>query len=67
MEKAKAIIDYAQDDNGTELRNALYGAIQDKVMAHLEAERQRVAQSLITQPEQPDSMATAQDTPVENT
>ena len=52
MEKAKAIIDYAYDDNGKEMRDALYSAIQDKVMAHIEAKKQEIAQNLIRTPEE---------------
>ena len=55
----RAIIDYAQDGNGVEFRNALYTTIHDKVSAHIEAKKQEVAQSLIA----PQS----QDTEVENT
>lgn len=65
MEQAKAIIDYAQNDDGVELRNALYAAIQDKVASHLEGEKQRIAQNLIA-PEQEPNLSTAEDTPVEN-
>lgn len=46
-EKARAIIDYAHEDNGTEMRNALYSAIQDKVMAHIDAHKQQLAKNLI--------------------
>jgi hypothetical protein len=46
-ETTKAIIDYAADDNGVEMRNALYSAIQDKVMAHIDAKKQEIAQNLI--------------------
>lgn len=46
-EKTRAIIDYAYEDNGTEMRNALYSAIQDKVMAHIEAHKQELAKNLI--------------------
>ena len=44
----KAIIDYAQDDNAVEFRNALYTSIQDKVTAHIDAKKQEIAQNLIT-------------------
>jgi len=47
MDKARAIIDYAYDDNGKEMRDALYSAIQDKVMAHIEAHKQQIAKNLI--------------------
>lgn len=60
------IIDYAQDDNAVEFRNALYASIHDKVTAHIDAKKQEIAQNLI-QPQQPDPLQTAQDTAVENT
>lgn len=47
-EATKAIIDYAADDNGVEMRNALYSAIQDKVMAHIDAKKQEIAHNLIS-------------------
>lgn len=59
----KQIIDYAQDDNAVEFRNALYSSIHDKVTAHIEAKKQEIAQNLIT----PNEQETAQDTEVENT
>ncbi len=57
------IIDYAQDQNGVEFRNALYSAIHDKVSAHIEAQKQTIAQTLIT----PTELAQVQDTAIENT
>ena len=36
----RQIIDFAQDDNGVEFRNALYSAIHDKVTDHIEAKKQ---------------------------
>ena len=58
------IIDYAQDGNAVDFRDALYASIHDKVTAHIEAKKQEVAQNLISpQPQE----ATAEDTPVENT
>jgi hypothetical protein len=59
----KQIIDYAQDDNAVEFRNALYSSIHDKVTAHIEAKKQEIAQTLIT----PNEQETAQDTAIENT
>ena len=47
-EATKAIIDYAADVNGVEMRNALYSAIQDKVMAHIDAKKQEIAHNLIS-------------------
>ena len=51
MEKTRQIIDYAYEDNGTAVRDALYSSIHDKVMAHIEAHKQQVAQNLIAQEE----------------
>ena len=51
MEKARAIVDYAQNDEGTQAREALYQAINDKVMAHIEAQKQEIAHTLL-QPQQ---------------
>jgi len=51
MEKARSIIDYAHEDNGTAMRDALYSAIHDKVMSHIESHKQLVAQNLIAQEE----------------
>jgi hypothetical protein len=52
MDKARAIIDYAYEDNGKEMRDALYSAINDKVMAHIEAHKQQLAKHLIMPQEQ---------------
>ena len=41
------IIDYAQDGDGVEFRKALYGAIHDKVAAHVEAAKIAVAQHMM--------------------
>jgi hypothetical protein len=45
------IIDYAENDQGKELRDALYSSIHDKVVAHLEGMKKSVAQGLIAQEE----------------
>jgi hypothetical protein len=58
----RTIIDYAQDGNAVEFRNALYSAIHDKVTAHIDAAKQAVAQNLIAPKEDVE-----QDTDVENT
>lgn len=44
----RPIIDYAQDDNGVEFRNALYASIHDRVAAHIEAKKQELAHNLIS-------------------
>ena len=43
----KQLIDYAQDNNGVEFRNALYASIHDKVSAHMELAKQNMARNLI--------------------
>jgi hypothetical protein len=48
----KQLIDFAQDGNGIEFRNALYSSIHDKVTAHIDAKKQEIAQALITPEEQ---------------
>jgi len=47
----RPIIDYAERDEGSEMRAALYAAIQDKVMSHIEAKKQEIAHNLIAQPD----------------
>jgi|TARA_R110000868_G_scaffold349177_1_gene610477 hypothetical protein len=49
METTRQIIDYAQNDQGAEMRDALYSAIHDKVMAHIDTKKQEIAQNLIAQ------------------
>ena len=51
-EQTRAIIDYAYEDNGKEMRDALYSAINDKVMAHIETHKQQLAKNLIMPQEQ---------------
>ena len=69
-QSTRQIIDYAYDDNAKEMRDALYSDIHDRVMAHIEAQKKEVAQSLIA----PESKLALQDepevqdeAPVENT
>ena len=63
MDATRQIIDYAANEQGAEMRDALYAAIHDKVSAHIEAKKQEIAHTLIAQPEQPEG-ATAEDTAV---
>lgn len=51
-EVTRAIVDYAEDGNATEMRDALYSAIQDRVMAHIDAHKQQLAKNLFNQPEE---------------
>jgi hypothetical protein len=63
MEKAQAIIDYAIQDDAKNMRDTLYSAIQDKVMAHINAQKIEVAKNLINPVEQE---VDAEDAEVEN-
>lgn len=58
----RQIVDYADEDKAKEMRDAFYAALQDKVMAHIEAKKMEVAKSMFNV--QPDPMATAVDEPV---
>ena len=67
-EHTRQIIDYAQEDNGVEFRNALYASIHDKVTAHIDAKKQEIAQNLISpEVEDENEQEEQQDTEVENT
>lgn len=57
----RQIIDYAAQDNAKEMRDALYADIHDRVMNHLDAAKQAVAQNMFAQEEQEDTQ------PQENT
>jgi hypothetical protein len=50
-EVTRAIIDYAEDGKASEMRDALYSAIQDKVMAHIDAHKEQLAKTLFSQPQ----------------
>jgi hypothetical protein len=51
MDKARTIVDYTEQDNAKEVRDTLYSALQDRVMAHIEAHKQVVAQNIMNPPE----------------
>jgi len=61
MADTRQIIDYAVQDNAKEMRDALYSDIHDRVMNHLDAAKQAVAQNMFA-PEE-----TEEDQPEENT
>ena len=42
----KTIIDYAMNDDAKAMRDALYASIHDRVNAHIQAQKQEVAQSI---------------------
>lgn len=55
MSNTRDIIDFAYNDQGLELRNALYAEIHDRVMSHLEAHKIDLAQSFMAQEAKEDS------------
>lgn len=58
----RQIVDFADEDNAKEMRDAFYAALQDKVMAHIEAKKMDVAKTMFQS--QNDPMATVADEPV---
>jgi hypothetical protein len=42
----RAIIDYAMNDDAKAMRDALYASIHDRVNAHIQAQKQEVAQNI---------------------
>ena len=58
-ETTRAIVDYAEDGKATEMRDALYSAIQDKVMAHIENHKEQLAKTLFNQPQNAEEEDTA--------
>jgi hypothetical protein len=52
MENARQIIDYASQENGTGVRDAMYAGIYDKISAHIEAKKQEVALNMLVKPEE---------------
>ena len=61
----RQIVDYAENDQAKEMRDAFYSALQDKIMHHIEDQKIRVAQQLFNT--QPDPMATVDDVAATNT
>lgn len=51
---ARAIVDYAYNDEGKEMRDALYASIYDRVSAHIDNRKVEIARNLIV-PENSDS------------
>jgi hypothetical protein len=49
----KQIIDYAAEDNAKDMRDALYAGIHDRVMQHIDAKKQEIAQNLFGQSQEP--------------
>ena len=57
----KQLIDFAQDDNGVEFRNALYASIHNKVTAHIDAKKEEIAQTLVSPQETPEQEFTEEE------
>lgn len=47
----RVIVDYAEQDNAKDMRDAFYSELQNRVMAHIENKKIEVAQSMFKQPE----------------
>jgi len=62
----RQIIDFAADDNGAAMRDALYASIHDRVTQHLDTYKQELAKNLVAQPQEPEE-ATETDTTVSQT
>ena len=60
----RMVVDYTENDNGAGARDALYNAINDKVMAHIEAKKQEVARNLVAQHDQSPNLSTSEDSAV---
>jgi hypothetical protein len=55
----RAIIDYAMNDDAKAMRDALYASIHDRVNAHIQAQKQVIAQSIFPEEAEDDvEMAT---------
>jgi hypothetical protein len=47
----RTIVDYAEQDNAKEMRDAFYAELQNRVMAHIEDKKMEVAKTMFNQPE----------------
>jgi hypothetical protein len=52
MPFTRQIIDYAAEDDGTKMREALYNDIANRVNAHMDSYKQEIAKNLIAPAEQ---------------
>ena len=60
-EATRQIVDYADEDNAMEMRNAFYNELQNKIMAHIENKKIEVAQAMFN-PAQPEVAADEEET-----
>lgn len=56
MTGTRAIIDYAEADQATEMRDAFYAELQNRVMAHIENQKIEVAKTMFNQPQEADEV-----------
>jgi len=56
-EVTRNIVDLADEGDAKNMRDALYAAIQDRVMAHIDSHKQSIAKTLIAPEESEDSTA----------
>ena len=49
MSGTREIIDFAVNDQGKEMRDALYAEIHDRIMSHIETKKQEIAQNFFAQ------------------
>jgi hypothetical protein len=54
-EVTRNIIDLADEGDAKNMRDALYAAIKDRVMAHIDSHKQSIAKTLIAPEESEDS------------
>jgi len=47
----RTIVDYAEQDNAKDMRDAFYAELQNKVMAHIENKKIEVAQTMFNKPQ----------------
>jgi hypothetical protein len=55
IEVTRNIVDLADEGDAKNMRDALYAAIQDRVMAHIDSHKQSIAKTLIAPEESEDS------------
>ena len=58
-EVTRTIVDFADEGDAKNMRDALYSAIQDRVMAHIDSHKQSIAKALIEPKESDDAVENA--------
>jgi hypothetical protein len=57
----RSIVDYAEQDNAKEMRDAFYAELQNRVMAHIENQKIQVAQNMFNKTEEPSEVETTEE------